>query len=146
MSPAVTHDDVLDFVARRRGVSITALIDVVFILLLFFMLSSSFVRWNTVALETPKPSAAPSTATNPPLQLILDADGRVHSADNAIDPGNFATLDATALDGDRDVIVRPRPDVRLATIVTASEALLRSGARKVSLGTLAVAPVAPQVE
>lgn len=145
MNRAIHHDDPLGFVARRRGVSITALIDVVFILLLFFMLSSSFVRWNSIELNTPALSPAPSTATTPALQLLLDPDGRLHSADDTIDLGNFTRLDHTALGGDRDVIVRPLPDVRLATIVAASEALLRSGARDVSLGTLAAAAPSPRV-
>lgn len=141
MSAATRHDnDALGFVARRRGVSITALIDVVFILLLFFMLSSSFVRWNTVELETPNLSAATSTAPTPSLQLILEPDGRLHSADNVIELGNFASLSPAALSGDRDVILSPLPDVSLANIVGASEALLRGGARNVSLGALAAAP------
>ena len=137
MSRAAHHDDPLCFVARRRGVSITALIDVVFILLLFFMLSSSFVRWNRIELDTPALSAAPSTASTPSLQLLLEPDGRLHSADNTLDLGHFTRLGAGVLGAERDVIVRPLPDVRLATLVAASEALLRGGARDVSLGALA---------
>jgi len=39
--------------ARRRGISLTPLIDVVFILLLFFMLSSSFMQWRQIDLPIP---------------------------------------------------------------------------------------------
>ncbi|PIE36734.1 MAG: biopolymer transporter ExbD [Gammaproteobacteria bacterium] len=35
----------------RHGISLTPLIDVVFILLIFFMLASSFARWQGVELE-----------------------------------------------------------------------------------------------
>lgn len=143
MSEAPRNNDALGFTARRRGVSITALIDVVFILLLFFMLSSSFVRWNTVELETPNLSSVPSIASTSSLYLILETDGRLHSPDNVTDLGNFASLGPAALGGDRPVIVRPLPDVRLATIVAASEALLRGGARDVSLGALAAASSSP---
>lgn len=146
MSTAFRDADSPGFVARRRGVSITALIDVVFILLLFFMLSSSFVRWNTVELATPELSTAPSVPADPSLQLVLEPDGHLHSPDHALDPGHFAMLDPAVIDADRDVIVRPRPDVSLATIVAASEALLLGGARQVSLGALAVDSSARQGE
>src|SRR3546814_18552679 len=38
---------------RRRLISLTPLIDVVFILLVFFMLASSFVDWRAIVLDTP---------------------------------------------------------------------------------------------
>jgi len=52
--------------ARRKTIiSLTPLIDVVFILLVFFMLASSFLDWRTVSLDTraARTSAAPSEAT-----------------------------------------------------------------------------------
>ena len=41
---------------RRRAISLTALIDVVFILLLFFMLTSTFTHWKAIELEAPQAS------------------------------------------------------------------------------------------
>lgn len=38
---------------RRRLISLTPLIDIVFILLVFFMLASSLVRWQSVGLDAP---------------------------------------------------------------------------------------------
>jgi len=38
---------------RRASVSLTPLIDVVFILLVFFMLASSFQSWRSIAMEPP---------------------------------------------------------------------------------------------
>ncbi|MFV1872594.1 MAG: ExbD/TolR family protein [Oleiphilus sp.] len=51
----------LDIAPVRRGkaISLTPLIDVVFILLLFFMLSSSFSRWFAVDVSLPMPSDEP---------------------------------------------------------------------------------------
>ncbi|WVM94262.1 MotA/TolQ/ExbB proton channel family protein [Halopseudomonas pachastrellae] len=37
---------------KRRGISLTPLIDVVFILLLFFMLSSNFMHWRQISLSS----------------------------------------------------------------------------------------------
>ena len=39
--------------SRRRSISLTPLIDVVFILLIFFMLASSFLDWHSIDLMPP---------------------------------------------------------------------------------------------
>ena len=39
---------------RRNLISLTPLIDVVFILLVFFMLASSFLDWRSITLDPPK--------------------------------------------------------------------------------------------
>ena len=54
---------------RRARVSLTPLIDVVFILLVFFMLASSFVRERAIALETATPGAE-ATASSPNHYLL----------------------------------------------------------------------------
>lgn len=44
--------------SRRSIISLTPLIDVVFILLVFFMLTSSFPDWRSITVSTAKPAAA----------------------------------------------------------------------------------------
>ncbi|KKN05858.1 hypothetical protein LCGC14_1083040, partial [marine sediment metagenome] len=51
---------------RRNLISLTPLIDVVFILLLFFMLSSSFIRWHQINLQ----SASESQSQTPDLRIL----------------------------------------------------------------------------
>lgn len=45
----------------KKTISLTALIDVVFILLMFFMLTSTFIKWHQVELQT---ASAGKTLTN----------------------------------------------------------------------------------
>ncbi|WP_462321571.1 ExbD/TolR family protein [Halochromatium sp.] len=61
---------------RRRLIGLTPLIDVVFILLLFFMLASSLTRLHAVALDAPKTQSA-SADLQPALLLRIQADGRL---------------------------------------------------------------------
>ncbi|PCJ33044.1 MAG: biopolymer transporter TolR [Gammaproteobacteria bacterium] len=51
----------LDPAPRREMISLTPLIDIVFILLLFFMLTSSFSRWQQIELLTPSLSSDSQT-------------------------------------------------------------------------------------
>jgi len=56
---------------RRQVVSLTPLIDVVFILLVFFMLASSFLDWRSIELDAARASArAPSEPVQTPLLAV----------------------------------------------------------------------------
>jgi biopolymer transport protein ExbD len=61
---------------RRRpaGIRLTPLIDVVFILLVFFMLASSFMDWRGFDLGLPPAEAKPDPDTRPIVVRVL-ADG-----------------------------------------------------------------------
>lgn len=65
----------LDALRRpRRALSMTSLIDVIFLLLLFFMLSSTFTRYASVDLG-PSGSASGGSGSAPTLLISLRADG-----------------------------------------------------------------------
>jgi len=63
---------------RRRPsaeISLTPLIDVVFILLIFFMLASSFLDWRAIGLKTAKLGNAAGAASEGAVMVKLRADG-----------------------------------------------------------------------
>ncbi|MDO6805130.1 biopolymer transporter ExbD, partial [Wenyingzhuangia sp. 1_MG-2023] len=60
---------------RARPISLTALIDVVFILLMFFMLTSSFTQWLTMPLASQSASSEPAETEELPQLLVLHQDG-----------------------------------------------------------------------
>jgi len=123
--------------ARRRPlVSLTPLIDVVFILLVFFMLATSFLDWRAIGLETPR-RAAPATATSADTKT-LRIDVRAHGL--SLD-GQPATLEeiardvAARLEGNPDqrVLVRPAPGVSLQRAVTVLDRLAALGVSAMAL-------------
>lgn len=147
MSVTVLDDDTnaAIYQPRRRPLGLTALIDVVFILLMFFMLTSTFVRWHAVDFAVPAPSAT-TPAAPPPLQLVLDAAGALTTTDGTTRLGHYRALRSTVLRDlgvSRAIVLHPRDEATLESIVGASEALLRAGARDVALGTLATPAAAP---
>lgn len=58
---------------RRRPLSLTSLIDVIFLLLLFFMLSSTFTRFATVDVAGGRASAS-AAGERPDVLVRLDGD------------------------------------------------------------------------
>ena len=118
---------------RRSLVSLTPLIDVVFILLLFFMLASSFVDLRSITLDTP---AAGGGA--PSIEGALLIEVRVDGVRFA---GRYLSLDdlAARIRGQlarqphRRVLVRPAAGVDLQATVRVLDRLSNAGVRNLSL-------------
>lgn len=61
--------------ARRRRLSLTSLIDVIFLLLLFFMLSSTFTRFAEVDIVAGRGGQSMTAANLPDVFIRLGKDG-----------------------------------------------------------------------
>ncbi|WP_458792717.1 ExbD/TolR family protein [Yoonia sp. MH D7] len=60
--------------SRRKGISMTSLIDVIFLLLLFFMLSSTFSQFSEIQLFAANAGTSGSATPNAPLFVRLSED------------------------------------------------------------------------
>lgn len=66
---------------RRRGdpeINLTSLIDVVFLLLLFFILTTSFNRESALRIDLPKASEQAAAEEQKPIMLSIDAAGEFY--------------------------------------------------------------------
>lgn len=67
---------------RRRAeepeINLTSLIDVVFLLLIFFMVASTFERETQLSVELPEASGAPIEAEGKVVEITIDAEGRYY--------------------------------------------------------------------
>jgi len=117
----------------RSRISLTALIDVVFILLLFFMLTSQFTRWR--GLDVPLAEEVPAPAATRPLDVTLDAGGGLRVVEARIAPGASCAAEARAMLGTTSgpVVLRPVAAARVQPIVDALECLRRAGATELAL-------------
>lgn len=59
-----------------EGVNITPLIDVVFILLLFFMVSTSFTKESHLAVVLPQATGEPSVESKSQIEIVVSEQGR----------------------------------------------------------------------
>ena len=117
---------------RRRHIGLTALIDVVFILLLFFMLSSTFTRWRTVDFESPIADSSETTQT--PQIVLLDESGglKLHDSDFSISGiEQLGAADAGIFETDQALVLLATADTSVQTIVLAIEGLNEVGLQDV---------------
>ncbi|WP_418591781.1 ExbD/TolR family protein [Ponticoccus sp. (in: a-proteobacteria)] len=70
---------------RRRRLSMTSLIDVIFLLLLFFMLSSTFSKFAEVDLAAAGSGATPSTDARPMFLSLAPDSLRLNGTDHPLE-------------------------------------------------------------
>jgi biopolymer transport protein ExbD len=111
-------------VPRRRAIGLTPLIDVVFILLLFFMLASSLTRLNAVPLETSSVSGD-GAGQSQSLLLRIQADGSLDLNGESLPlSGLAAALSAwQARAPTLGVVVQPADRVALQQLMQVFDAL-----------------------
>lgn len=117
---------------RRARISITPLIDVVFILLLFFMLSSSFMQWRQLDLPLPSAGAA---ADAPVISVrVLDNAGAIAVNEEQSRVGDNGWLKARVLaHPDAVFAIEVAEGVQMQAMIRLVDALKSAGAARVSL-------------
>ena len=128
---------------RKNAISLTPLIDVVFILLLFFMLTSSFVPWRIV--DTPlsmTPDTPKSEEEKDNIILTLKQnDAQVWVEDQAIrfaDQAYFQTLIADH--NEAIFIIKAEEGVTLQSLMKLADRLKLNGAKTVSIANAFAMP------
>lgn len=82
---------------RKKRASVqpdlTPLIDVVFLLIIFFMVTTTFNNFGSIQVDLPS-STIEQTDKNKSIEIIIDKDGLYHISDNGkISPIDFEKLD-----------------------------------------------------
>ena len=120
--------------ARRRAlISLTPLIDVVFILLVFFMLASSFLDWRAIDLTTPG-RAATGTSMEGALLVEVRHDGlRLSGQALSLDALARSVAQRLAEKPEQRVLVKPQAGVALQRAVDVLDRLAAAGVADLSL-------------
>jgi biopolymer transport protein ExbD len=126
----------LDLPARPAGraISLTPLIDVVFILLLFFLLASQFQQWRALTMNAPT-LAQGERAESSAVLVRVHGDGQVDLNGEPIDvPGlERAIGERLADDPELAVVVQPAADATLQPIISVIDRLVAAGVEELNL-------------
>lgn len=118
---------------RRTLISLTPLIDVVFILLVFFMLASSFLNWRAIDLSLP-PLAGGDKGLEGAMLVEVLPDGLRFGARPMDLPAIAARVEARLRqEPEQRVFVRPAAGVPLQRAVDVLDRLTAAGARNIAL-------------
>lgn len=117
----------------RRRISLTPLIDVVFILLVFFMLESSFLKVRAIDLALPELGSQPM---DQPLRVELLAGGMVRVNGATVGSTEWVSLLLSRGDpGNLPVLLSSEAAVPLQHMVDAMDRLQQAGFVKLALAS-----------
>jgi biopolymer transport protein ExbD len=133
MSASVPPRLATDTRRRRPLISLTPLIDVVFILLVFFMLASSFLDWRSIDLDAPAQAAA-GLSMEGALLVEIRADG-LRLSGETVSLDGLAERIAARVEAkpEQRVLVKPAQGVTLQEAVQVLDRLAAAGAAELSL-------------
>lgn len=113
----------------------TPLIDMIFILLIFFMVTSSFVRESGVEIE--RPVAATGSEQTPSIVIGIDASNRVWIDGQTVDIRNVASWmeNIKADNADTAVVIASDRMARSGLLIEVLDACRSAGIANVSVAT-----------
>ncbi|MBF8781281.1 ExbD/TolR family protein [Pseudomonas fulva] len=129
-------------IRENVDINLASLIDVVFVLLLFFVVTTTFTRETQLRVELPEASSAePASETGKQVEITISADG-VYSVNNRLLPaGDLATLTEAleqASGGDNQLPLSISADGKTPhqAVVTAMDAAGKLGFGKLRMTTV----------
>ena len=119
---------------RRTLISLTPLIDVVFILLVFFMLASNFLEWRAITLDAPKEAKGRAGGIEGSLLVEIRADGlRLSGLPLSLEELVGRVGEHLSKTPDRGIFIKPAPEISLQETIIVLDALTNAGASAISL-------------
>ena len=122
-------------------VDLTSLIDVVFLLLIFFMVSTTFERQAFLKVELPEASAVEDRIDRPEqLELVIDSEGRMFLNQERLVDSDLRTLrvaleQLAGEDRSLPLILRADRQTPHHFVVTAMDAAAQMGFQNLSIAT-----------
>ena len=118
-------------------INLTPLIDVVFLLLIFFMVSTTFERRSELSVELPEASAPASIRDDAVIDVVIDAGGGVHVEGSPLAdplPGSLRRALANAARGldSPPVVISADAQTPHQSVVTVMDAARQAGLYKLT--------------
>lgn len=119
------------------AIDMTPMLDIVFIMLIFFIVTTSFVKEDTIELARPTTNQDTTPPKNPPPLIVvsIDAQSNVFIKERSIDPEAIRANIETqlAVDPRSPVLVRVHEEAINDVLVTAVDQANAAGVAKVNV-------------
>ncbi len=121
------------------NINLTPLIDVVFLLLIFFMVSTTFDTTSQLKIKLPEASQDEAIKPKQPLYLVINIEGNFFLNARELSSQKSEALSLAlqrVLDGsDRPIVIQSDAGSPVQSLVTAMDVVARLGLTQVSIAT-----------
>jgi len=121
----------------RAQLDVTPLVDVVFLLLIFFLLTSTYLKPEAIDVDLPNSSTAKTTADEM-LRVVLREDGAVEVAGVTVAVEKVDDVVSAALraDAERAVSLEADRSARVQDMIAVIDAIRAGGAKELAIRAL----------
>jgi len=142
----------MNFRDRRRDddveINLINLIDVLLFLVIFFMVTTTFVEKSEIALSLPKASALATGTDSNKIRITLDAEGRCFINDQALVNMQLETIEEGIAEVAKpmtnpSVIISADAKASHQSVITVLDAARRLGLLRITFATDLIEPEAP---
>jgi len=125
---------------EEPDVNLTPMIDVVFLLLLFFMVSTSFIRESSLKVDLPQATGQALPEQDLAIDIIINADGNFVINEVTLESPSLAQLSAhlkqaVGENEDPHIIISADANAEYQNIVTAMDVAQQLGYSRLTLAT-----------
>ncbi|MEE4331037.1 MAG: biopolymer transporter ExbD [Wenzhouxiangella sp.] len=122
-------------------INLTSLIDVVFLLLIFFMVSTTFERQSLMRLDLPEAATAETETLPSTLEFTVTADGRLFVGDSQLADDRRETVQAALNERfeenpDATLVVRADGEAPHRLVIRVLDAAAAEGIQRVSIAAV----------
>ncbi len=133
----------MNFRSQRHtetDINITPLIDVVFLLLIFFMVSTTFERESEIRVALPEASEEQVQARDELILVVIDANEQVYIGDQPLADAKTATIGAALREqaaglAETPVVIRADAAVSHQVVIKVMDAARQSGLVNITFAT-----------
>ncbi len=120
--------------------NLTPLIDVVFLLLIFFMVSTTFQKESEISLQLPRASDNPNATVADKIEVVINAQGQFYVNDQELLKNDVTSLQTALRElsgGNRELPLSIRADAQTPhqSVVIAMDAAAKLGMLRMSIAT-----------
>lgn len=123
---------------RTREINLIPLVDIILMLVIFFMISTSFVASESMELSLPEGKADLATPNKRATQILIRPDGTVQVGEKRMDNDGLNALLAQILarNVDEPIAIYTTPGVSVQQLVSVMDTVYLTGGRNVQVDKL----------
>ena len=121
---ALVHRRTRTSLIKDEGPDLTPLIDCVFLLLIFFMVTTVFIHAKGLDVDLPAPSEATEQQEKKDINIVLDAKGRIQLGGEDVAPGQLVERIERAMEeaNNENIIIQGHADCAQEHVVRVVDA------------------------
>lgn len=121
-------------------INLTALIDVVFTLIIFFVVTTSFNNRSALKITLPSSEASQSSPQTRPLLILIDRAGNYYVGETALVRNDLSSLkeaigQQAGTDKERTIVIQADAKTSHQSVITAMDAIGQLGFSRLSIAT-----------